>query len=600
MKKKILFALIACLFVCLLALTVSASNEVTLTSGEKADLEDVFKVQTTKDGVVQITGFNSGYSKNDVTDVIFPDEIDGLEANFLFGEATSLKTITFEATDEFFISGDNIFTNCSVEKITFNPSCIVEIRKGNFSNCASLTEITFPKFRKLAGSAFKSCSNLVATNELVLAEGMTEIGGHAFNGCTSLSGTVVFPSTLEKIQEYSFQNTGFDEFDLSKCANLTLVGGGYGGPFTDNDNITKLDLSGCTSLTKLKNNFVSDSDNLAEVILPPNLTEIPHKAFAHCYKLQSIVLPASVTYVADEAFHSARRNQDIKTFTVYLQGNTVFHETYPFRDSSAKIEFVLIGEGMTAEAFIAANTFSGITGATVVDYKDAYNYTVGQTITAHTVVENYCASLALNGAHASSENPCVILCSDCGLSAKKENPQHNYDVAIVYENGFDNVGEKISTCTSAGCGHEVTEEVPALIVSLGYSIAEEGAAGVDIGFKVNKAAVLDYEETMGKTVNFGVFAALESTLGENDVFDSEGNSPKGVVAADMTDTDYSIFRIKMAGFDDNQKTIAFAMGAFIKTTAAGGVQECAYLQIAAPSEGSKYYYASYNEILDLA
>ena len=53
----------------------------------------------------------------------------------------------------------------------------------------------------------------------------------------------------------------------------------------------------------------------------------------------------------------------------------------------------------------------------------------------------------------------------------------------------------------------------------------------------------------------------------------------------------------MAGFDDNQKTIAFAMGAFIKTTAAGGVQECAYLQIAAPSEGSKYYYASYNEML---
>lgn len=600
MKKKILFALLACLFVCLLALTVSASNEVTLTSGEKADLEAVFKVQTTKDGVVQITGFNSGYSKNDVTDVIFPDEIDGLEANFLFNGATSLKTLTFSATDEFFISGDVIFSSCSVEKITFDPDCIVEIRKGNFSGCASLTEITFPKFRKLAGSAFKSCSNMVATNELVLAEGMTEIGGHAFNGCTSLRGTVVFPSTLEKIQEYSFQNTGFDEFDLMKCASLTLVGGGYGGPFTDNDNITKLDLSGCTSLTKLKDNFVANSDNLTEVILPPNLTEIPHKAFAHCYKLQSIVLPASVTYVADEAFHSARKNQDIKTFTVYLQGNTVFHETYPFRDSSAKIEFVLIGEGMTAEAFIASNTFSGITGATVVNYKDGYNYTVGQAITSHTIVENYCASLALSGAHASSENPCVILCSDCGLLAKKENPQHNYNVAIEYENGFDSVGEKISICTSAGCGHEVAEAVPALIVSLGYSIAEEGAAGVDIGFKVNKAAVLDYEKTMGKTVNFGVFAATEEILGENDVFDSDGNSLKGVVAADMTDTDYSIFRIKMAGFNDNQKTIAFAMGAFIKTTDVSGTQECAYLQIAAPSEGSKYYYASYNEILDLA
>jgi len=210
MKKKILIALFAVIISCLFSFAVSAANEVTLTDGTKADLEAVFKVQNN-----QITGFNTGYTKNDVTDVIFPDEIDGLEANFLFGEAVNLKTLTFESTDTFFISGDAIFSKCSVEKITFNPDCVVELRKGNFSNCASLTEITFPKFKKLAGSAFAGCSNMKSTNELILAEGMTEIGGHVFNGCTSLSGTVYFPSTLEKIQEYSFQKTGFEHFDLS-------------------------------------------------------------------------------------------------------------------------------------------------------------------------------------------------------------------------------------------------------------------------------------------------------------------------------------------------------------------------------------------------
>ncbi len=173
-----------------------------------------------------------------VTDIIFPDEIEGIEANVLFNKAANLNSLTFAATDTFFISGDGIFSGCSVKTITFNPDCVVEIRKGNFSGCTSLTKITFPRFKKLAGSAFKGCSNMVSTNELILAEGMTDIGGHAFNGCTSLSGTVYFPASLQTIQEFSFQNTGFEYFDLSKCVNLTAVGGGYGGPFNENDSIT--------------------------------------------------------------------------------------------------------------------------------------------------------------------------------------------------------------------------------------------------------------------------------------------------------------------------------------------------------------------------
>ena len=598
MKKKLLIALFVVLLSCFFALTVSAANEVTLTDGTQADLSTVFKINSSN----QITGFQSGYDKNMVTDVIFPDEIEGIEANFLFGSSTSIKTLTFAGADEFFISGDGIFSNCSVEKITFDPDCIVEIRKGNFYGCKSLTEITFPKFRKLAGSAFASCTNMVSTNELILCEGMTEIGGHAFNGCTSLTGTVYFPSTLEKIQEYSFENTGFTYFDLSKCSSLTAVGGGYGGPFTNNDSITKLDLSGCTSLTSLKNSFAQGCDNLTEVILPPNLETIPHKAFAHCYKLQSIVLPESVTYVADEAFHSARANQDVKTFTVYLQSYVNFHEKYPFRDSSAKIEYVLIGEGMTASGFIAANTFSGITGAEVVDYVGAsnpYNYTVAQSITTHRVVENYCASLALEGAHKNVGNACVILCPSCGLSASLENPEHALAVYFAYENGYMSAGEKITHCTNEGCSHETKETAGALFTYLGYSVAEYGMAGVDIGYKVNRAEVSEYEAVMGEKLNYGVFAVIEKTVGKNDIFDANGKALDGVISADMTETEYSIFKLKMVGFDSEQKDISFAMGAYVGFTK-DEKTEYTYFQIADASEGEKYFFASLNEILAIS
>ena len=505
MKKRFLVALFVDIIACLFSVVAYASDEVTLLDGTKEDFTTVFNVNSKS----EVTGFKSGYDKNSVTDVIFPDEIVGLESNFLFSSSTTINTLTFGATDTFFISGDNIFSDCSVKKITFDPNCVVELRKGSFSGCTSLTEITFPKFKVLTGGAFKGCSKMVATNQLILVEGLKEIGGHAFNGCLGLKGTLVFPSTLEKIYEYSFENTGFEYFDLSKCANLTSVGGGYGGPFTNNDSITTLDLSGCTSLKALKGSFASDCANLTTVILPPNLETIPHKAFAHCYKLQSIVFPASLTYVADEAFHSARRGQDVMTFTVYIQSNVQFHATYPFRDSGAKIEFVLIGEGVTVESFKAANTYSAITNATIVDYLDPASpgtYKVGQAMSNHTIVANYCKSLALTGEHLSDDNPCVIVCNNCGIASVKENPQHNESIVIEYANGYENAGAKLTVCTNKGCPHKVTEEMKALFTVLGYSAPENGVGGIAVGYTVDKQAVNDFEEITNTTVRYGVFA----------------------------------------------------------------------------------------------
>lgn len=595
MKKKFLIAFFVVLAACLFSFTVSAANEVTLVGGEKADFTTVFKVDSSN----QVTGFNSGYDKNGITDVIFPDDIVGIESNFLFHSATNLNTLTFAATDTFFISGDVIFSGCSVKKITFDPNCVVEIRKGNFADCLSLTEITFPKFKKLAGSSFKGCSKMVATNELVLVEGLTEIGGHAFNGCTSLTGTVYFPESLQKIYEYSFQNTGFEYFDLSKCSNLTSVGGGYGGPFTDNDSITTLDLSGCVNLKELKSSFAADCEKLTSVILPPNLETIPHKAFAHCYKLQSIVFPASLTYVADEAFHSARNGQEIKTFTVYLQSNVQFHATYPFRDSGAKIEFVLIGDGVTAESFMEANTFASITDATVVDYLDPaspWTYTVGGAITNHTIVENYCKSFALTGDHLYGDNPCVINCSVCKLATAKENPEHNEVISYLYKNGYGEAGIKLTVCTNEGCTHELSDVMEALFECIGFSAPENGKGGITIGYKVNNQAILTYETLTNTSVRYGVFAVSQEKLGENHVFDQNGIAADGVLHAEIFNRNFAMFELKVTGFTDEQKDKKLALGTYVAVKGEEST-EYSYIQLGTPNEGEKYCFVSYSDIV---
>ncbi|MBO5440738.1 MAG: leucine-rich repeat domain-containing protein, partial [Clostridia bacterium] len=570
MKKKIfLITAMVALLVCVSAISVSAANEVTLVGGEKADFETVFKVNDNN----VVTGYNTGYNNNSMTDVIFPDYLAGIECNGLFGKyanpaSTTIKTLTFEATDEFFISGDNIFTGISVTKVTFNPNCVVEIRKGSFSGCTNLTEITFPKFRKLASNAFANCSNMIATNELVFAEGMTEIGADAFHDCSSLSGTIVFPSTLTTIKEEAFNGTSITGVDFSRCVDLVNLDKAI---FANCDSLTTIDMSACVNLTSLGNGFAENCDELTQVILPPNLETINEKGFAWCCKLQSMVIPASCTLIDVEAFQYARRGQELQVFTLYIQGNVNFDTSRysVFNSSSAKVEFVLIGENITAESFIAANTYSHVTGATIVDYvagENPWTYVPGQTISSHTIVTNYCRALALMGEHNSEDNPCVINCSVCGKTSLKENPQHTVSITVNYESGYDKTGIKLTSCTNPGCGYEEASSVEAIFVCLGYSAPENGNGGIAIGFTVNNVAIAEYEEITGKALKYGVFAVLKDRLGDNDIFGKDGTQAEGSIIAEISSYKFASFELKITGFETNEhKALKLAMGAYVAT-----------------------------------
>ena len=313
--------------------------------------------------------------------------------------------------------------------------------------------------------------------------------------------------------------------------------------------------------------------------------------------MQSIVLPATLESIADEAFHSARRGQTVMTFTVYVQSNVVMGTSYPFRDSGAKIEYILIGDGVTAKSFIEANVFSGVTGATVVDYYNAETkttYTVGQTISAHTIVEGYCKSLALTGEHKSGDNPCVINCETCAVVEAKENPVHNLSVFITYDNGFEATGVKITRCTNEGCTEKTTEEADKMFVCNGYSAPEYGECSIAISYTVNNDAYLEYQEALGKEVGYGIFVAVKEILGENDIVDENGNISNGVVMADIANSQFVTFEIKVVGLD-SYKTKEIAIGGFVSEKDDQSVKYT-YLQDGEPKEGDKYYFATYNEI----
>ncbi|MBR2025300.1 MAG: leucine-rich repeat domain-containing protein, partial [Clostridia bacterium] len=504
---------------------------------------------------------------------------------------------------------DNVsFKESSILKATFNPQCVLNYKSGNFYNCKSMTEITFPKFSALTGNCFQNNKNMVSTNEIVFVEGVTTIACHIFNGCNKVGGEIVFPSTLKEIKEGTFNGTSITSFDFSKCTNLTTIGGGYGGTFANIDTITSYDFSACTNLTTFNGPAMFEGSAILEsVILPANLTKIPHKTFAHCYSMQSIVIPASVTDIADESFHSARKNQTVKTFTMYIQGDVKLNTKYVFRDSGAKVEFVLLG--VTAEQFKTTNagidivqsgSHSPLDNIEVVDYLDPaspWTFVPGQTRTSHVIVENYCKSLALTGEHKSYDNPCVINCVDCKLVTPKENPVHNESVSIAYENGYHKVGSKHITCLNTGCNYENTAEAESLFICIGYSTPEDGRGGVVIGYTVNSKAINEYESKTGKTLEYGVFAVLKNKLGDNEIFDENGAIANGVVTAEIKKNEYASFEFKIFGFTDENKDVKLAIGAYVAVTDEEKT-EYSYMQSGTPDQGDNYCFISYNDILN--
>ena len=194
-------------------------------------------------------------------------------------------------------------------------------------------------------------------------------------------------------------------------------------------------------------------------------------------------------------------------------------------------------------------------------------------------------------------NDCVSNCSACNELIVNHNENVSLDVSIVYTSYLQG-GSKVTACTNENCTYSEAVEAPALFTNLGYSVAKYGDTQISVNYKVNEVAIAEYEEIMGVSVNYGVFAVKADKIENNDIFDENGLARTGVIAADITDCGFDLFSLKIVDFTEEQKGIDLAMGAFVGTTL-GGTTEYSYMQIAEPNAGAKYFFASYNDVLAL-
>ncbi len=237
----------------------------------------------------------------------------------------------------------------------------------------SLVYFEFPEKLKAINESAFSGSNL--TGNIVIPNGVEEISGFSgtkitgiqlpyglkviggFSNCTSLSGTLTIPETVEEIDLFAFENCSGLTGNLVIPSKVKRIGtqtfygcSGFTGNLVIPEGVEYIDRAAfgyCTGMTgtltlpeSLKELYDGDLGSFmncrftGELVIPSKITEIPANTFYGC-QFSHVVFPEGLIAIGESAFW----------------GNTRLIQVLEFPESLVAIE---------QEAFLRCGTLPGI------------------------------------------------------------------------------------------------------------------------------------------------------------------------------------------------------------------------------------------------
>lgn len=226
--------------------------------------------------------------------------------------------------------------------------------------------------------------------EVVIEDGVTEIGKDVFQGCAGLTN-VTIPDSVKKIGTWSFYmckglknvdipanvEIGDSSFRQSGLEQVTVSGGSVGQyAFHKNVNLKEIDIN-CETIG---DEAFSGCDSLTDITLGSSVKTLGRAVFYTCKNLENVEIPSTVTDIGEKTFYSCPalkeaiiRAGTVKAGTFYncralttliISDNATLDASFTVGNTYAKeaLETVKIGKGE-----IGNSAFSNCKNLTTVE-----------------------------------------------------------------------------------------------------------------------------------------------------------------------------------------------------------------------------------------
>ena len=220
-------------------------------------------------------------------DILFVSLPEGLTTigKYAFYDCSSLTSITIP--NSVTSIGEYTFGHCSALTSVTLGNSVTSIGAWAFYDCSSLTKTNYTgdiaswcniQFTNYTANPISFSKNLylndVLVTDLVIPEGVTNVGKYAFYDCSSIT-SVTLPNSVTRIGSSAFHS----------CSSLTSI-------------------TIPNSVTSIGNSAFYNCYSLTSVSLGNSVTSIRSSAFSSCYSLTSVTIPNSVTSIGGDAFSS--------------------------------------------------------------------------------------------------------------------------------------------------------------------------------------------------------------------------------------------------------------------------------------------------------